>query len=241
MVELLIRAGAKVNVEDCNGITPLIEMAKCGNSANLEVLLNHGAIVDHKIWKDGSTALFWALADGHDICSSILIARGADCRGVDFVMNTPLLVCVTNYVEASLDDEASTDLHQRYTSCISVLLAAGAEVDATNKDGKTPLLVLCRIAPDKDEHLACDASVCALLQAGAKVNSRTPKGYEPIHYAAVSGNAPLVRLLVQHGADVNSKGPEGFTPLDYIVNKLSRRGSASIVHMSMLDATGKLR
>lgn len=38
-----------------------------------------------------------------------------------------------------------------------------------------------------------------------------------LHYAAVSGNEKLIRLLVQHGADVNARDPQGGTALAHAV------------------------
>lgn len=42
-VELLIRYRANVNVQDSNGNTPLVEMAKHGNGQNLVLMLDAGA------------------------------------------------------------------------------------------------------------------------------------------------------------------------------------------------------
>lgn len=157
-------------------------------------------------------------------------------------MNTPLLVCVRNYVEESYRRTAgdSIDYHTNYYRCISMLIAAGAQVDAVNRDGKTALLILCRIYPEMNgDTLLAEQSIRALLDAGANVNARAPKGYQPLHYAAVTANYVLARLLVAAGADVNSKGPDTFTPLDYVQNKLSKNSDEDFGRM--LELTGTCR
>jgi ankyrin repeat protein len=72
-----------------------------------------------------------------------------------------------------------------------LLLAKGAEVNAKNKWGETPL------------HIAAFKSrkdVAELLLAGkAEVNAKDNKDSTPLHAAKLKGNADLVELLRQHG------------------------------------------
>jgi ankyrin repeat protein len=55
--------------------------------------------------------------------------------------------------------------------------------------------------------------VVALLNEGAKVNSRDRNGDSPLNMAAVKGNAELVDVLLKAGADVNLANLSGVTPL----------------------------
>lgn len=245
-VEVLIRFRADVNIEDTHGSTPLIVMARHGNAQNLAALISGRATVDHHIWKDNSTALFWAVADAHDTCAQMLLLHGADCNARDFDMNTPLLVCVKNYVEGSYMRGTaaagdSQEYHAKYFRVITLLLEAGAQVDSVNREGKTALLELCRIQAEmKGDTFLAERSVRALLSAGANVNARTPKGYQPLHYAAVNANYVLAEILVAAGADINSKGPDSYTPLGYVQNKLAKNPHSAMARNFQLTVDALL-
>ncbi len=84
----------------------------------------------------------------------------------------------------------------------------GAEVNALDDNGKTPL------------HRAAetgDVELCAsLLKQGADVNAQ--KGAlgarTPLHWATIiSGSVETCALLLEHGANVNAKDDDGSTPL----------------------------
>ena len=57
------------------------------------------------------------------------------------------------------------------------------------------------------------ARVSALLDEGAKVNSRDRNGDSPLNMAAAKGNVELVDVLLKAGADVNLANLAGVTPL----------------------------
>jgi hypothetical protein len=88
---------------------------------------------------------------------------------------------------------------------VSFLLKVGAEVEARNVDGMTPLH--CASATGRE------AVVRLLLDRGAEVRAATSKGVTPLHVASQYGHAAVVRLLLERGADVRAALPDGFTPL----------------------------
>ena len=47
------------------------------------------------------------------------------------------------------------------------------------------------------------------------VNTPTPAGIYPIHYAISRGNVEEVEILLKSGADINTRGEHGLTPLHY--------------------------
>ena len=56
------------------------------------------------------------------------------------------------------------------------------------------------------------ASIKVLLDAGARINSRTEGGYTPLHSAAMLGTPAGIQVLLDAGADAKAKGKEGKTP-----------------------------
>ncbi|XP_013924163.1 PREDICTED: ankyrin repeat and SOCS box protein 13 [Thamnophis sirtalis] len=90
------------------------------------------------------------------------------------------------------------------TRCVEILLAAGAQVDARNIDGSTPLCDACASGS-----IEC---VKVLLSHGAKVN---PPLYiaSPLHEACLNGSAECVRLLIEVGANLEAHDCHFGTPL----------------------------
>lgn len=74
-----------------------------------------------------------------------------------------------------------------------LLIGAGANVNATNELGVTPLA----LAPSA-------AVVERLLVAGANPNIATATGESPLMAAVRAGSVDIVKALLEHGADVNA-------------------------------------
>jgi ankyrin repeat protein/mono/diheme cytochrome c family protein len=84
------------------------------------------------------------------------------------------------------------------------LVESGADVNAKNRRGSTPL------------HWAIhdEAKVRLLLARGAGVNTKQAEGRTPLYLAAMLGNGhSILRLLLENGADPNLKTANGRTPL----------------------------
>jgi ankyrin repeat protein len=81
----------------------------------------------------------------------------------------------------------------------------GADVNASDKDGKTPLMA---------STFNTDAGVVTLLlKAGANVNARQQDGGTALMYAAVSNLPAMISALVNAGARVNDQDQQGGTAL----------------------------
>ncbi|MCL1875473.1 MAG: ankyrin repeat domain-containing protein [Synergistaceae bacterium] len=107
---------------------------------------------------------------------------------------------------------------------VSLLLASGADVNAKNDDGYTPLMYAAmKNQTPEVSHL--------LIQAGAGVNAKNNCGYTPLMYAAMKNQTPEVsHLLIQVGADVNAKNDCGNTPLMYAaINSNNPEAFASLI------------
>ena len=89
---------------------------------------------------------------------------------------------------------------------------AGANVNAANRYGVTPLSLAC---------VNGDAPMIEmLLKAGADANSTLPEGETALMTAANTGNVAALRALLAHGANVNAtESSKGQTALMWAVNK----------------------
>lgn len=84
------------------------------------------------------------------------------------------------------------------------LLDGGADINARDKDGMTPLC----LAAGHGRTLVTKL----LLEKGANVNATCKEDYTPLHLAAWNGHKEILDLLIQHRADVNAK-VAGASPL----------------------------
>jgi ankyrin repeat protein len=84
-------------------------------------------------------------------------------------------------------------------------LAIGADVNAKNSRGQTPLHFA---AFYNDTELAE-----MLIDNGADVNAKNSRGQTPLHLAAYCGHTSLAKMLIDKGGDANVKDSVGHTPL----------------------------
>lgn len=89
------------------------------------------------------------------------------------------------------------------------LIKAGANVDATDSVGNTPLMRLASWAP----------FVETLVQNGASLNAQNSEGHAALHVAILGMHVDTVRVLLKAGADPNLRNGLGQTPLIMAVLK----------------------
>ena len=104
--------------------------------------------------------------------------------------------------------EGHTPLYRASTGEVArVLLAAGAAVDVVS--GPTRGTPLHQAARRGNVFVAQ-----ALLERGATIDARDAKEQTPLRRAVNCRQLPIVRLLVRHGADPHAADRRGVTPLD---------------------------
>lgn len=98
-------------------------------------------------------------------------------------------------------------IENRDAAKVGKLIARGANVNATDKDGSTALQEAASVGDEKITRL--------LLHSGADVTARRkgPINYDALDYAAWTGNGSTVQELLSAGAPVNEPSDSGWTPL----------------------------
>eukprot|EP00884_Botryococcus_braunii_P011738 jgi/Botrbrau1/20565/Bobra.145_2s0112.1 len=121
---LLLEAGADANAANSSGYTPLHYAASKGRLPLLRLLLKAGADVNARDKNTASTPLHRACSAGQAQAVRLLVEEGhAKVDALDKRRQTPLMVAV--------------DCGQRAPALI--LVAAGANVEAEDEMGETPL------------------------------------------------------------------------------------------------------
>ena len=82
------------------------------------------------------------------------------------------------------------------------LISKGADVNATDESGETPLHKGLK-----------DVSIAKLyLEHGADVNAKNKYGDTPLH--KIGGNIAVAKLYLEHGADIEATNGDGRSPYD---------------------------
>ena len=103
---------------------------------------------------------------------------------------------------------------------VQVLLTAGAELEARDEDGVTPL-------HEAAQFNANPAVIQALIDAGADPKARDQWGFTPLHRAAWNENSAVIQALIDAGVDPKVRDEDGLTPL----HRAARREKSAVVQV----------
>lgn len=199
-IKKALDAGADINSRDEDGFTPLMNATwrpktKQFREDSVRFLIEHGADVN-AVNEYNHSAIFWACWFASVQTVRFLINAGADVNVQhDNSGNTPLHI-------AHQRDEGNLEI-------CKLLIEAGANVNAVNEDGYTPLLKA--LEDDEDfypEEIA--EYVKLMIEAGSDVNAVNNEGSSPLHKVWETKSC---QLLLEAGANVNAIDGEGNTPL----------------------------
>lgn len=258
-VRALLRYEARIGLKDQEGKTPLHTALENGHQEVCVILLNklessprerEAIDIDTKDL-GGRTLLHLAVLSNLLVAVKSLLKFGADVNiasedqsyplhyAVDFGFDEVLLVLLAaeGIMVNVVDADRATPLHYatrlNYMDVIKILLKHGADGDALNSSGRTPLATACRsghaaaakmLLPSVSrEHYdlaywyaSGSNSVEALnvmLKAGVNIDSKWEGAGTALHMASYNARPRLVQVLLARRAELEQCDNNGRTPL----------------------------
>lgn len=265
----LLEAGADIDARDDDGYSLLHLAAERDKPATVAALLEAGA--DLSARDNSGRAPLHAAAGSREVGTplaaaaaiAVLLEAGADPNASDDAGNTALQLApggsmglMTALLEAhaggtvhdpnARDAFGFTALHAAARAnspkLIAALVAAGADIDALDNDGYTPLLVAAgakrRAGKNAPPSTYNPEAITALAEAGADLGARNDWGWSAMHFAAaaqsdVSAAFTALSALIEAGADLQARERNGWTAL-----RMASRASnmAAIVVLAEAEA-----
>jgi uncharacterized protein len=189
LVGSLLKAGADLRIADSaesEGQTLLMHVSHAGSVEAIRLLVDHGADVNARERRTGTTALMWAAIEDRPEAITALLAAGAEIDARSTLTrypHTPPAV-VGDPLEEGVSYVGQTVLP---------------------KGGWTGLMYAAR--------QGARGAVRVLAESGADLDVTDPDGSSALMFAIINGHYDVAALLAKKGADVNMADRTGMTPL----------------------------
>lgn len=229
------------DVVDSFGTTALMCASKIGHERIVKHLIEEEDADPNIRDNYGNTALMWASANGKGSVVEYLINAKADLDVQDkkycnsavmrAIMNgkTEIVKKLVN-AKAKLEfknfkGKAALHLAIFHIDTMKSLINGGADKEARDRNGCTPLLLACRAGTRAMKKLSSDINeqsvekranieaMKVLLEAKANKEARDRSGYTSLMLTTMDEEAEAMELLIKSGAEIEAKDKQGRTPL----------------------------
>lgn len=212
ITKALLENGADADAGKSSGRTPLSIAIAADSSKITQLLLARGANTEIKDVR-GNTPLLIAVWLNHIPQRSRSIMQIATSIKVTDTKDGTAVLEATDKIDNHWIETTDTlaSVRPQHTSTdpcsmtATILLANGANIEAKDSDGRTPLLVAAREG--------CCQMMLLLLENGANIEATGPFNRTSIFVASATGNQVLVELLADRGARLDVVDDFGNTPL----------------------------
>jgi ankyrin repeat protein len=224
MVQRLLKAGASSNAATSTGETPLMTAVRVGDVPVVKAILAAGANANAQGGGREQTALMWAVERHAPEVIRVLLDHKADVNArsearseyVTFSRGNPQGGRLTGLADQTLESDGSRPglrwikkggmtalmlaARDGDMESVTLLLAAGANINDCSPVGDTPLMLAARN----------DRTPVALLllDKGADPNVEEA-GHTTLHLAVARKNHELIQSLLAHGASPNVRLTKG--------------------------------
>ena len=167
-----------------------------GYSGAVEALLEGGAKTNESCGKH-NYPLLAAVEGGHVDVARMLIEHRADLEA-RYINKDPALVRAAQRGRIEI---------------IAMLIEEGANVNAQDRQGKTPLRsAIIYVRQNSEDY---EQILRLLLQAGATIDIKDQQVWTPLHWAVRCDREPMVQLLLDARADIEARDKNNQTPLHH--------------------------
>ncbi|TWI01627.1 hypothetical protein IP90_02186 [Luteimonas cucumeris] len=210
-VDLLLARGADPGRAAHSGATPLSAAVSMRQTEIVDGLLAAGADLEQRLPGD-VTVLMLAAALGLPDLTARLLTTGANVHASDAQGLMPLH-CAALYGFTARE-------RPRLLALIDTVLLAGAEADVAAAGGVTPLLLL--LGARAEPGTACDedtllVALDRLLDEDVSLDAQDPRGFGPLHLAALHGLLRVTQRLLRAGSDPGLRDALNRTPREIAV------------------------
>ncbi|KAJ8668004.1 hypothetical protein QAD02_009667 [Eretmocerus hayati] len=221
VISILLKAGASLTRLNRQGYDTLQIAVGLGKVKTVEYLIKTGVNVNG-VGSLGTTSLHTALESN--------IHNDDDrTKIIDLLLDAGILVNAVNGTMAASPLHTAVSLER--VIAVKKLIEAGADVQASPQIDKKSCLHTVAWSSKKNGN--CLKIIHLLLKAGASLDALDKRNQTPLHHAAASGNAQIVKEYIKAGADVNKVDASGRNSLHVAIcwSKIYDENRLKIIEM----------